>query len=329
MSKETRTVRPFRTAALGAILDGIILRFGKRECAAAGSIVVDDPGEFTRSRGEIIWAQDDEFDEFKRALRAGAAELGIDTSALCLFITASTTYLKRTQEVFRCPLDNLESLERVTLITPHDRPAALRTGFHGAVIDTYLLLLRELDKRALFPWRKGTWLSRAKFRVDVEKGAEMYRLTPLDDARRAQLGISPRAIRYIDLGDTDILAPYGDFAPPRFYVDEECLAQLDARHSSPTGVALQAQLVQDFIAAVLWYSAANDDECDLDAKSWEDIEDSLLGRILRFVAGPGASAEDKKTLLKTLGSNPEQVLARAEHAIDIRKYILTALEDKQ
>ena len=329
MSKETRTVRPFRTATLGSILDGISLRFGERYCAAAGSILVDDPGEFTRSRGEIIWAREDGFDEFKNALSVGAAELEIDTSALGLFVTASTTYLKRAQEVFRCPLDNLDSLERVTLITPHDRPVALRTGFHGAVIDTYLLLLRELEKRPLFPWRKGTWLSRAKFRVDVEKGADLYRLTPLDDTIRAQLGIAPKAIRYVDLEDTDILASYGDFAPPRFYVDEECLTQLDARHSSPVGAALQAQLVQDFIAAVLWYSAANDDECELDAKSWEDIEDSLLGRVLRFVAGPGSSAEDRKTLLKTLGRNPENVVARAEHAIGIGKFTLAALEDRQ
>ena len=329
MSKETRTVRPFRTDGLGTILDGIILRFGERDCGAAESIVVDDPGEFTRSRGEVIWAQEDEFDEFKRALIKGAAELKIDQSALGLFITASTTYLKRTQEVFHRPLDKLESLERVTLITPHNRPVALQTGFHGAVIDTYLLLLRELEKRPLYPWRKGTWLSRAKFRVNVDKGADMYRLTPLDDAIRAQLGIPPKAMRYVDLGDTDILASYGDFVPPRFYVDDECLAQLDARHSSPIGVALQAQLVQDFVAGVLWYGVANDDECELDAKSWEDIEDSLLGRVLRFIAGPGASAEDKMALLKTLYSNPEQVVARAEHAVDISKYILVALEDKQ
>ena len=329
MSKETRTVRPFHTATLGAILDGIVFRFGEKECSAAGSILVDNPEEFTRSRGEIIWAQEHEFDEFKRALVEGAADLGIELSALGLFVTASTTYLKRTQEVFRCPLNNLESLERVTLITPRDRPVALQTGFHGAVLDTYLVLLRELEKLPLFPWRKGTWISRAKFRVDVEKGADMYRLTRLNDAKRVELGISPRAIRYVDLGDTNILAPYGDFAPPRFYVDEECLAQLDARHSSPIGVALQAQLVQDFIAAVLWYSAANDDECELDSKSWEDIEDSLLGRVLRFIAGPSASAEDKKTLLKTLYSSPDHVVARAEHAIDIGKYISAALEDRQ
>ena len=325
MSRETRTVRPFRTAALESALDGVRLRFGEEECEAAARILVDDPETFAISRGEIIWAPGNDFAAFKRTLTEGAERLGVDPSELGLLVTATTTFIRRTQIIFDCSLADLESLERVTLITPSERPAALRTGFHGAVVEAYVLLLRGLPKRPLQPWRKGTWLARARFTIEVDRGAELFRLTPLDDEKRAELDIPDKAMRWVDLDDYDPLEPLRDLGPPRFYVDETCLAHLRVRHSSPIGVALQAQLVHDFIAAVVWYSAVNASEQEVNAHSWDDIEDSLLGRVLRFAAGPRASVEDKQMLLKTACTKPEQVLAKVEHAIDIGKHFVASL----
>jgi len=350
VSRETRTIRPFHTGSLDNVLDGVRLRFGEQECAPAASILVDDPETFARNRGEIIWAAADEFPDFKRSLREGVERLGVDPSALGLLVTSSTTFIRRTQILLRLPLDDLESLDRVTLLTgavrgdslgardnpesvdrvaplsPTERPTALRTGFHGAVVEAYVLLLRQLPRRPLQPRRKGTWLARANFRIDVDRGAELFRLTPLDSDKRTELGIPTKAVRYVDLEDQDLLEAFGHSPPPPFYVDEEFLAHLGARHSSPAGVALQGQLVHDFIAAVVWHSAANAAELELETRSWDDIEDSLLGRVLRFAAGPGASGEDKQMLLTTIQRRPEQILARAEHAIDMGKHLLAPLE---
>ena len=327
MSRETRTVRPFRSRSLENVLDGVRFRFGEEECEPGGSILVDDPETFARNRGEIIWAPVDDFAVFKRRVRESSVRLEVDPSALGLLVTASTTFIRRTQIVLLRSLDDLESLDRVTLITRSERPIALRTGFHGAVVEAYVLLLRRLPRRPLQPWRKGTWLARAKFTIDVDRGAELFRLTPLDNERRVELGIPEKAMRYVDLEDHDLLEPFGNSGPPRFYVDEKCLAHLSARHSSTVGVALQAQLVHDFVAAVVWHSAVNAAELEINTRSWDDIEDSLLGRVLRFAAGPSASVEDKQMLLKTACTKPEQVLAKVEHFIDIGKHLLIPLED--
>lgn len=326
MSRETRTVRPFHSGSLENALDGVRFRFGDEECEPGGSMLVDDPETFARNRGEIIWAPTDHFAEFKRRIRESTATSDVDPSALGLLVTASTTFIRRTQIVLLRSLNDLESLDRVTPITHSERPIALRTGFHGAVVEVYVLLLRRLPRRPLQPWRKGTWLARAKFTIDVDRGTELFRLTPLDNEKRAELGIPEKALRYVDLEDYDLLEPFGNSEPPRFYVDERWLAHLSARHSSPVGVALQAQLVLDFIAAVMWQGAVNAAELEVDTRSWDDVEDSLLGRVLRFAAGPSASAEDKQMLLKTARTKPEQVLAKVEHVIDIGKHLLIPLE---
>ncbi len=53
---------------------------------------------------------------------------------------------------------------------------------------------------------------------------------------------------------------------------------------------------------------------------------ALLGRVLRFAAGAGASRDDKQLLLKQVSKSPGRMLARTEHAIDIRKRLIDSLE---
>jgi len=326
VSRETRTVRPFRTGALEKSLDGVRLRFGEHECEPASSIFVADPVTFARNRGEIVWAEPEGFTDFKRRLTRGVERLDLNPSAVGLLVTASTTFIRRTEIVLECPLGDLDSLKRVALLTRSERPIALRTGFHGAVVEVYLLLLQRLPERPLQPWRKGTWLARAKFRINVDQGAALFRLTPLDNEQRELLGIPPKAVRYVDLDDFDVLEDLSNSSPPPFYVDEECLTQLSVRQSSPVGVALQGQFVHDFIAAVLWHSALYATDLEIESRHWDDVEDSLLGRVLRFAAGPGASEENLQILLKQVCSRPEHVLAKAEHAIDLGRHLLAGLE---
>lgn len=326
MSRETRTIRPFRTGSLEKSLDGVRLRFGEHECEPASSILVTDPVTFARNRAEIIWAAPEDFTDFKRTLTHGVEQLDVDPSAVGLLVTASTTFIRRTEIVLECPLGDINSLDRVTLLTRSERPIALRTGFHGAVVEAYLLLLRPLPSRPLQPWRKGTWLARARFRIDVDRGAALFRLTPLDNEKRRMLGIPLRSVRYVDLDDFNVLEDLSNCSPPPFYVDEECLAQLSVRQSSPVGVALQGQLVHDFVAAVLWHSALYATDLGLESMVWDDVDGSLLGRVLRFAAGPGASDPNLQILLKEVCSRPEQVLAKVEHAIDLGAHLLAGLE---
>lgn len=323
MSFESRIVRPFDITALDEVLTSTTFRFGNQVCEANSGIAVADPETFSRNVGQIVWAPENEFADFKGALAQGASDLGIELSALGLLTVASTSYIKRSQIVHRCPLTELESLDRVTAITQGERPVALRTGFNGAVVEVYLLLLQELEKRPLRPWRKGTWISRAKFTIDIEKGAVLFRPIPLDDEARDRLDLPAGTVRYVDLDDHDVLERFEESEPPRFYIDEDSLRQLGARQTSAIALSIQAQLALDFITAVV-HRAAN--ETDVDSRAWEDVENSLIGRVLRFVAGAGASRDDKQLLLKQVSNSPDRMLARSEHAIDIRKRLIDALE---
>ena len=309
MSFESRIVRPFHRTSLDEALTSATFHFGNQVCEANAGIAVADPETFARSIGRIVWAPEGEFEDFKVALVQGASDLGVDLSALGLLAVASTSYVRRSQVVHRCPLTDLDSLDRVTEVTAGERPVALRTGFHGAAVEVYLLLLRELEKRPLRPWRKATWISRAKFTIDVEKGAVLFRPIPLDDNERARLDLPAGTVRYVDLEDHDVLEPFGESEPPRFYIDADLLRQLGARQASPIALAFQAQLAQDFMTAVVHRAAG---ETDVETRSWEDVEDSLLGRVLRFAAGAGASRDDKQLLLKQVSENPERMLARTE-----------------
>ena len=253
----------------------------------------------------------------------GASDLDVEPSALGLLAVASTSYIKRSEIVYHRPLSELDDLQRVTSITDGQRPVPFRTGFHGATLEVYVLLLRQVEKRPLRPWRKGTWISRAKFRIDVEKGAALFRPIPLDDEARERLGLPSGAVRYVDLDDHDVLAPFEDSEPPRFYIDADLLNRLGAHQNSPAARAIQAQLAQDFIAAVVHRAAG---EAQLDTHAWEDVESSLLGRVLRFTAGSGASRDDRQLLLKQVKDNAERTLARTEHAIDVRKALIDSLE---
>ena len=323
MSLESRTVRPFHSTSLDEVLTSTTFHFGNQVCDANAGIAVADPETFTRNRGRVVWAPEGEFEDFKGALLQGASDLGVELSALGLLAVASTSYIRRSQVVHRWPLTDLESLDRDTAITEGERPVALRTGFHGAAVEVYLLLLQELEKHPLRPWRKGTWISRAKFRINVDKGAVLFRPIPLGDEERDRLDLPSGTVRYVDLEDHDLLEPFGESEPPRFYIDAGFLRQLGARQTSPIALAIQAQLVQDFMAAVIHRAAS---ETEVDTRSWEDIEDSLLGRVLRFAAGAGASRDDKQLLLKQVSKSPGRMLARIEHAIDIQKRLIDSLE---
>ena len=324
MSRETRTVRPFLRTSLDESLREVTFRFGDQTCEADRGITVDDAESFAINTGEIIWTPEVRFEGFKDDLRAGATELEIDLPALGLLAVASTSYIKRSEVVHLCPLDDLDRLTRVTDITAGARPVALRTGFHGAVVEVYLVLLRTLAKRPLRPWRKGTWIARAGFRIDVHRGADLFHLTPLDNEQRDRRGLPSGCVRFVDLDNHDICAPFGDSEPPRFYVDEELLRQLSARQRSAAAQALQAQLAYDFVVAVIHHAAADSESDD---SSWEDVEDSLLGRVLGFTAGPGASTDDKQQLLKSVSGNPERIIASVEHAIDIGTRMIGSLKD--
>ena len=168
MNRETRTVRPFIVAGrLASALEDVRFNLGSVSCEPDGRILMQDPDEYLRAEPVLTWAQDDPaFDGFRGALTEEIAKNRIEPVAASLIVTAHAPYLKLTDLVFSHPLSELSSLSRALTLRGDRRPAALRANTHGAVITAYIALNREMpDAGSLRPWRKGTWLARAVFRL--------------------------------------------------------------------------------------------------------------------------------------------------------------------
>jgi len=327
MSKETRTVRPFTGLnMLAPILDHSLLYFGQEKCEpGAGHIADLAVEEFMRRPLVIEWASDDEaFSQLRVRLVAGAADAGLDAQDLSFVVVASTPYLKIADVVLEHPLSDLHSLDRITDLVGESRARALSAPFSGFAVDAYLLLNKSLEPRPLRPHVKGTWIARARFRIETTLGPALLPPTPLTKELKEKLRLPARTIRYVQFGDHDVLQPYREQEQPVFYVDEDLLAQLNVRKNSAASKAVQLQLALDFVSSVVWRASRNS---EIETVAYDDVRAGLLGSVIRIAAGPGASDVERERILKSVATDPDYVLARAEHAIDLAGGYAGVLKD--
>lgn len=329
MSKETRTIRPFKTlGSIGEAFQGIVLHHGQDACQPEGTIVADiSPHEYLLRPVSLQWSEDEAaFDTFKEKITAGVEEAGLPADAVAIVVVASTTFLKIADVVLFNSLTELSLLTRITDLTSPQRPRAFSAPFSGFSVDTYLLLSRSLSPQPLRPHIRGTWLARAQFRVETSLGPALLPPTPLTDAIRAELRLPAKTIRYLYFGDHDLLRPCADQEQPVFYVDENLLANLNARRRSPASKALQLQLAHDFVSAVVYRAASSE---EIVRVGYEDVRSSLLGSALRIAAGSAGTQIDREELLKLVRTNPAYVVARAEHNIDLASGFKGIFEDQE
>ena len=330
LTEYNRTVRPFTLSAPSAplpkVLRNVVLRFGGDRCPAGGRITIFDPElhpSKRAERAEIHWAPDDQsFRAFRKTLAEAAAGEDFDLSALALVVVAATPYLKITNLAHHVSCADLDSLERVAVLTEPERPDALCAPHHGARVEVFLLLARALEPRPLRPWRRGTWLARETFTIATEQSQRLFHPKPLDDETRKKLGLPSKTMRYVQL-DVDPLESYDDGAID-LYVDRDLLDDLSARARSPVSQAMQLQLAHDVIAAIVHAASAR--ESDLQGRTWRDFDDSLLARVLRIAARAGASHEQ---LLRDVTADPAKVIAYAEAAIDMLARTREAVRDDE
>ncbi len=331
MNREIREIRPFQAARdLGHVLDRAVLSFGSELCGAGSSVLFEeDPSLFRKQPTVLSWVtEEDHHTQFQIDLATAVSQVGIDRSALSLLIMARNSYLNLSQVVFEHRLSDLDSLPSSVALDTPPRPAALTTGVHGAVVEAYLLLNRTIGAEPLKPWRKGTWLARSVFRIRTKSQANLFRPIPLTADSRRRFGLPPQTMRYLRMGDHNPLAPYEDQPErPEFYVDSDVLSLLDAQRSSPDAVAVQVQLVCDFAASVIYHSAALPDQ--LAEKNWEDLEGSLLGRVLRFIIKQSGQQPNQEDLIRWTRSEPSVVVAMAEAAIGVRRVMIDSLRQEK
>lgn len=322
MSLESRIIRPFDVdLGFETLFDKTQLHFGGQACEPHSSIIVDSRRLFRKSSAHIIWSPESEFDAFKFALQSAAHNSGIDSSLLTLLVVARSTYLNIADIIWSYPLESISALAPKLSLTATERPRALQASTHGARIDIYIILNQDLNiRQVLKPWRKGTWLAYTTFRIRTKPDSVLFKPYPLDKDKRKDLDLGPNTVRYLYLGDHDPTLPHDQVEPPIFYVDSELLTFLDSSGSSPIAIAIQHQMVIDFISGII--AAVANSESISDITDYEDIRYSLLGRIMNFIYSESSVKMYHNDLIKLITKNPSKLISHLEHAIKYRTSIL-------
>ena len=317
MSRETRIQRPFTESDdLQRALDLATFEMGSQRCIGGERITVQSAEDFLHSEPQITWAPDDgSMEEFRGLLRSGVHQSGIAAADLGLVVVASSAYLKIADVCFQAPLDEGDGLARTTSFA-ECRPRALQASTHGSVVSAYVVLLREQERGDLRPWRRGTWLARAMFRIALaETEDSIFQPTALTDEVRKQHGLPAKTVRYFHLDDADPFRPDG--GQPQLFVDQDLLTRLHSEAGSARSKALQAQLVCDFANGIVLACSARASELD-DGRTWAEVEDSLIGRVVRLAAGGKADTERCEELLGLVRTDPGKLMALVEHAVGLQ-----------
>lgn len=318
MSRELRIVPPFDVPpALQSVFEGTVLHFGDRNCPAGRRIVVDSD-DFRGRDVRIVWATDQT--RFRRTIVKGLSEANLGPSDVALIVFVQTRYLRLTSEALRVPLDDLGTLDPISAL---DANLLVSARHRGARVRVLLVLTKDKTRRPLRPWRKGTCLARTEFSLDTDWFGQLFSPKALDARTRLELDLPASTMRYVRLGDHDPLLPYRDTEEPDFYVDEELLSRIHHWSGTPMAHMAQLQLVQDFVAAIV-QRASSKLLPERALPPWQDVRNSLLGRMLTVAAGKKG---DAAMLLAEVRDDPNKVLARFEHQIGLGKTYIDSVAE--
>ncbi len=295
-----------------------MLCYGDLECEAGSSVLVTT--DYARRVPTLRWCADDDFDDFKRGIRLGATDSGFDPALLRFVVTARTGSLKTCEIVLSHPVSECHGLDNPSRIGERpdgSRPDAFCADSHGAVVDVYVALSRDVKVSAehpLRPSRVGTWLAHATFRLRCESDAEIFRPVPLDDEKREQLNLPKGTISFTEF-DGDVADPSSGVEVATFWVDEDLLAAIDAQARSPQAAQIQRQLMVAFLSDVIAEYAARHREDENGAGDhYRDVKDSLIGRVVRLLADRVKPVRDRDQVLRTLRDKPAEAVAMAQDA---------------
>jgi hypothetical protein len=309
---ERRTFRPFDVpVTIERFLLDARLRIGdSTEFVERDTRRTVDVAELRRGEFTIELAADEaSFSESLKAALDDATVYGDDAVEFAAIVTSP--YLKLTDVVVRKPLRELERTSPL-------RGAGGRAFgaiHHGCDVEAFLLLKKTLDRAALLPWRKATWLSRAAFRLRTGLEGLGFTILPLTDDKRAELSLPSKTLRYTALADSPLETT--SVSTVTLYVDEELLAHLNRTPRKNWARAFTDQLAVDVLTAVAVRAAADPQIHDA---TWESVQETLLGALVVMIGGePGGDPEAHyDRLLDELRTNPLRSLARIEAAIEMR-----------
>lgn len=329
MSSEERIIRPYQGVdRIGRVLADSFVQMTPQHRIEPDSTKRIVASEYVAFPVQLWLAADE-------AGMAGLVDelaLGLDEAGLAavhveVVVVLSTPRLKLAEIVWRKRADELAGESPHIDIAGDPRRAPLRTPFGGCRIDVYVLLSKHLPEAPLRPWRKGTWLARARFEIKTDLGDVGFTPLPLTKEDREHFGLPATTIRHAVVEDPFAEASGADTV--KLYVDEELLSQLALQPSLASAKAFQRQLFVDAMGALI-HTASRHSE--IGEMTWGDVEPTVLGRLLERLAGPKSdktAVEHRQrceALLKDVEDQPELVVGWVEAVVpDLRSGLVELL----
>lgn len=324
MSSETRLVRPFSGGEeFQRMLDACSLRCGDRVVEGGTELPVT-LDEYLNHPFNLVFDAAD-----TASAEAGAKALDLDLADIDLLVLAIAPRLKLVDEVYREALGTLAELPTTLPLTGSDRPRALRAPHGGADVRVYFCLNRTLPRRALTPWRKGTWLGRQEFRVRSEVTGTGFVPIRLTDDDRERLGLTQDTARFATLDDGDPFDPDPPADSVKLYVDGELLDRLALSAGTSIGRYVQRQLFLDAVSTIVFavQQRLREDPM-LGDQHIDDFRGSLVHRLTEIVAGKrmdSVTQDRRQREFAGIRDDPAAFIARVEAKTGMRKDLLESL----
>lgn len=317
MTTERRTFRPFDVPdAIGGFLSGARLIIGTDpdEFVEASSRRRVDASELRSGAFSLEIAPDE---SSFASLRTAAIEASLEygEGAVELAVIVSSSYLKWADIVVR---SSLNDVARSTPLTEGQPGSAFGAVHHGCDVDVYLVLGTTREHEPLQPWRKGMWLSHARFELRTVLDGVGIDLIPLTDELRTQFALPAKTLRYVALDESPLEA--SSTTNIMLYVDGELLSRLRREPRKNWAKAFTDQLAVDALSAIALKAVADP---DIRAADWGSVRDTLLGSLIVMIGGrPSHDADqiehDRQALLDRLRNEPLKFMALIEGALEMR-----------
>ena len=339
MSLEQKEIRPFQSIEeLDQFFEEMVLIVGDQAIPSGAGLRLEED-EYLRCGVQLQLANDrGKLTDLHRTLSkkrdaSPLSALGLELENLELVVIARSPFLRIVDIIDRRPLAEVLNGESLVDVSGSPRRDSLRSPRAGCEITAMVCLAETRAQMPLRPWRAGTWLAQATFMMSAASSFSGFTPKPMDAAKKNELKLPAATTRYITMGLASPLDHSIDENSLQMYVDVELLALMSAMPRSRASKALQQQLFVDSISAVVWAARDNrsDGVPDLDTCTWSEIEESLLGKIVKALApksaDPKAQARGCSNLLDLLRSDPARFIARAEAVSGLLGSFNALLED--
>lgn len=336
--REFRTLRPYENVdGVQELMDGLTLVYGETEIISGATRTIE-AGDYIHRIPELRWlplSEEDEatpeqkiWDSFHRRLKNSVEKTGVATDDVMVIITASTSYLKIAETIWIGTLQEFRSASKDgdqphLALVGDPRPRPFQTPKGGCVVEVSVMLAKQLPKESQSrkPWRKGTWLGRARFTVSTDTGEIGFTPKPMDNATRDQLGVPRGTLRYTEMPDT--LDPSEGAVEIEYYVDIDLLDEAQNNPRSDGARAFLNQMAIDVVRALV--VKANREIFENGVSSPSEIQGSLCARLITAAARTerGDRNHDREAIFFSyIKNNPDLYLAHEEARLTKLKSIL-------